>query len=158
MYHKVVIIGNLTRDPEMRYTSGGTAVTNLNVATRNSIPKTNTPECPDGWKDGYQGKTWEQTIFWRVTVWGAQAEAANQFLSKGRQVYIEGTMNGTGTDGVLNPRVWQGNDGVSRASFEVTARTLKFLGGRAGAGGGADYAEGAEEPPADFVEENDIPF
>lgn len=157
MYHKVVIIGNLTRDPEMRYTGGGTAVTTLNVATSTKISKSRIPECPDGWREGYQGKNWEQTIFWRVTVWREQAEMVNQYLTKGRQVYIEGTMNGAGADGVLNPRVWQGNDGVSRASFEITARMIKFLSGRAGAGEG-EFAEGPEEPPADFVEENDIPF
>lgn len=157
MYHKVVIIGNLTRDPEMRYTSGGTAVTNLTVATSTKIPKSRASECPDGWKEGYQGKNWEQTIFWRVTVWRELAEMVNQFLSKGRQVYIEGTMNGVGADGVLNPRTWTGNDGIVRAGFEMTARTIKFLGGRGGAGEG-DFGTEAEEPPADFVEENDIPF
>jgi len=157
MFHKVVIIGNLVRDPEMRYTPGGTAVTNLTVATSNKISKSRTPECPDGWKEGYQGNSWEQTIFWRVSVWREQAETVNQFLSKGRQVYIEGTMNGIGTDGVLNPRTWTGNDGVVRASFEITARTIKFLGGRGDVGEG-EAAMGPGEPPPDFVEENDIPF
>jgi single-strand DNA-binding protein len=157
MYHKVVIIGNLTRDPEMRYTPGGTAVTNLSVATSNKLSKSRFPECPDGWRDGYQGKNWEQTIFWRVTVWRDQAETVNQFLSKGSQVYIEGTVNGIGTDGVLNPRTWTGNDGTVRASFEITARLIKFLSGRGGAGEG-EAPMGPAEPPADFVEENDIPF
>lgn len=158
MYHKLVIIGNLVRDPEMRYTGGGTAVTNLTVATSTKISKTRTPECPKGFKDGYQGKNWEQTIFWRVSVWREQAETVNQYLSKGSQVYIEGTVNGEGTeDGILNPRTWAGNDGEVRASFEMTARTVKFLSGRSGNGEGASESD-AGEPPADYVEENDIPF
>lgn len=154
MFHKVTVIGNLTRDPEMRYTLAGTAVTNLSVASTSKINKSKTPECPDGWKDGYQGKNWEQTIFWRVSVWGAQAEAANQYLTKGRQVYIEGALNGEGTDGILNPRVWTGKDGEPRANFEITARNIKFLGG--GSNGGGSSAP--SDPPADYVEENDIPF
>ena len=86
MYHRVVIIGNLTRDPEMRYTPSGTAVTNFGVATSRKLSKATTPECPDGWKEGYQGKNWELTVFWRVTAWRQLAETVNQFLAKGRQV------------------------------------------------------------------------
>ncbi len=157
MFHKVVLIGNLTRDPEMRYTPSGTAVTNFTLATSNKIPKSTNPECPDGWKEGYGGNTWEQTIFWRVTCWRGLAETVNQFLAKGRQVYVEGTMNGTSENGVMNPRTWTGNDGVVRASFEVTARTVKFLGGR-GDAGASEEEFGPSEPPPDFVEENEIPF
>ncbi len=157
MYHKVVLIGNLVRDPEMRYTSGGTAVTNFTVATSNKISKSTTPECPAGWKEGYQGKTWEQTIFWRVSAWRGLAETVNQFLSKGRQVYVEGTMNGASENGIMNPRTWTGNDGVVRASFEVTARVVKFLGGRGDVAAG-DASDSPEAPPPDFVEENEIPF
>jgi len=154
MYHKVTIIGNLVKDPEMRYTGGGTAVTNLTVASTEKISKARTPECPDGWKEGYQGKNGEQTIFWKVSVWRGQAEAANQYLSKGSQVYIEGTMNGLGAMGVLNPRTWADKEGNARASFEITARNIKFL-SRAGSSSSQESTQG---PPAGFVEENEIPF
>ena len=157
MYHKVVIIGNLTRDPEMRYTPSGTAVTNFTVATSTKLSKETNPECPSGWKDGYQGRNWELTTFWRVTVWRQTAEMVNQFLAKGRQVYVEGTINGEAANGVLNPRVWTGNDGVPRANYEITARLVKFLGGRAGEAAVGE-AEEQTEPPPDFVEEGEIPF
>ncbi len=160
MYHKVVLIGNVGSDPEMRYTPSGTAVTNFNVATKTSISKTRGGEevsCPDGWKDSYNGKNWELTTWWRVTAWRQLAEICNQFLSKGSQVFVEGEVRGTAVNGNQNPRVWTGSDGVPRASFELTASTVRFLGGRAGTGEGAPYQE-EEEPPPGFVEENDIPF
>ena len=157
MYHKVTIIGNLGQDPEMRYTASGTAVTSFSVATTDRVSKERTPECPDGWKESYNGKNWELTTWWRVSAWRQLAETCNQFLSKGRTVYVEGVVNGTAVNGARNPRVWTGNDGVPKASFELTARLVKFLGGRGGTaevGGG----EGPEEPPPGFVEENEIPF
>lgn len=158
MYHKVTIIGNLGGDPEMRYTPGGTPVTSFNVATTNRIGKEQTPECPDGWKESYNGRAWEMTTWWRVTAWRQLAELCNQFLAKGRTVYIEGEIKGTVVNGVQNPRVWTGNDGVPRASFEVTARVIKFLGGRGERPEGGTSYEEQEEPPPGFVEENEIPF
>ena len=161
MYHKVVVIGNLGGDPEMRYTPSGTAVTSFNVATSTRISKTRNGEavaCPDGWKESFNGKNWELTTWWRVTAWRGLAETCNNFLHKGSQVYVEGEIKGVAVDGNQNPRVWTGSDGVPHASFELTARTIKFIGGRAGGGGeGAAYEE-PEEPPPGFVEENDIPF
>ena len=157
MYHKVTIIGNLGQDPEMRYTAGGTAVTNFSVATTNNISKESTPECPNGWKESYNGRNWELTTWWRVAAWRQLGEICNQFLAKGRTVYVEGVVNGTATNGSQNPRVWTGNDGVARASFEITARVVKFLGGRGERVEGAG-PEAPEEPPPGFVEENDIPF
>lgn len=157
MYHKVTIIGNLGGDPEMRYTPGGTPVTTFNVATTNRVSKEQTPECPDGWKESYNGRSWEVTTWWRVTAWRQLAELCNQFLAKGRTVYIEGDIRGTVVNGVQNPRVWTGNDGVPRASFEITARVIKFLGGRGERAEGGGYEE-QEEPPPGFVEENEIPF
>jgi len=157
MYQKVVLIGNLGQDPEMRYTPGGTAVTHFSVATTSKISKGTNSECPDGWKESYNGKNWELTTWWRVTAWRQLGEICNQYLSKGRQVYVEGEARGTAVNGVQNPRVWTGNDGVTRASFEITARVVKFLSGRGeraeGTGPGAP-----EEPPPGFVEENEIPF
>jgi len=157
MYHKVTIIGNLGQDPEMRYTPSGTAVTNFSVATTERISKEATPECPDGWKESYNGRNWELTTWWRVAAWRQLAETCNQFLTKGSQVYVEGVVNGTAENGVRNPRVWTGSDGVPRASFELTARLVKFLGGRGGTVG-VTGEEGPEEPPPGFVEENEIPF
>lgn len=87
MFHEVTIIGNLVRDPEMRYTPGGTAVTNITVATSTKVSKEKTPECPKGWKEGYQGKNWEQTIFFKVSIWRGMAEAVNQYCAKGSQIF-----------------------------------------------------------------------
>lgn len=157
MYQKVVLIGNLGQDPEMRYTPSGVAVTNFSVATKTSVSKERTPECPDGWRESYNGKAWELTTWWRVTAWRGLAETCNQFLSKGRQVYVEGEVRGTAVNGSQYPRVWTGNDGTPRASYEITARTVKFVGGRGEQAEGAAYEE-SEEPPPGFVEENDIPF
>jgi single-stranded DNA-binding protein len=81
------------------------------------------------------------------------AETVNQYLSKGRQVFVEGEVSGDAADGNQNPRVWTGNDGVARASYEITARTVKFLGGR-------DEAAGPPtgEPPPEGFEEEALPF
>jgi len=157
MYHKVVLIGNLGQDPEMRYTPSGTAVTHFSVATKTAVSKERVPECPDGWRDSYNSKNWELTTWWRVTAWRQLAETCNQFLSKGSQVYVEGEVNGTAANGSQNPRVWTGTDGVPRASFELTARMVRFIGSRGG-GDVAGEAEGPEEPPPGFVEETEIPF
>ena len=139
MYHKVIIVGNLGRDPEMRYTPDGTPVTTFSVATNR---KWNRP-------DGSQG---EETVWFRVTAWRRTAEVCNQYLQKGRQVLVEGRLKPDENGG---PRVWTGNDGVARASYELTAETVKFLGGRGEAP--ADEGFGTpEEPPAEAEEE--IPF
>ncbi len=156
MYHKVTIIGNLGGDPEMRYTPNGTAVTNFNVATSEKVSKEKVAVCPEGWKESYNGKGWTLTTWWRVTVWRKMAEVCNQFLSKGAQVYLEGEMSGDKVNGVKNPRVWTGNDGIPRASFEITARTVKFIGGRSQ--GESSSGEGLQEPPPGFVEDESIPF
>ena len=157
MYHKVVLIGNLGQDPEMRYTQAGTAVTHFSVATTTRVSKQVTPECPDGWKESYGGNSWELTTWWRVTAWRQLAETCNEYLSKGRTVYVEGEVNGTAVNGSQYPRIWTGSDGTPRASFEMTARTIKFLGGRGERAEGLGPEE-PEEPPPGFVEENDIPF
>jgi single-strand DNA-binding protein len=140
MYHNLIIVGNLGRDPEMRYTPDGTPVTNFSVATNR---KWTNP-------DGSQG---EETVWFRVTVWRRMAEVCNQYLSKGRQVLIEGRLTPDKESG--GPRVWTGNDGVPRASYEVTANTVKFLGGRGDAPPG-DMPGLPDEPPAEA--EDEIPF
>jgi single-strand DNA-binding protein len=134
MYQKLVIVGNLGQDPEMRYTPDGTPVTSFSVATNR---KWNRP-------DGSQG---EETVWFRVTAWRRMAEVCNQYLKKGRQVLVEGALK-PGENG--GPRVWTGNDGLARASYEVTAQTVKFLGTKGEGGGTAPQG-----PPAD---DEEIPF
>ena len=135
MYQKIIIVGNLGRDPEMRYTPSGQPVTTLSVATNRKWTNA----------DGTPG---EETIWFRVSVWGKQAEACNQYLSKGRQVLIEGRLRPD--PATSEPRIWTGNDGVARASYELTANTVRFLGGR------AEVAAAGPEEGA--IEEGEIPF
>jgi len=148
------------RDPEMRYTPDGTPVTTLSVATKESVGKTdrngNPRPCPQGWKESYNGRNWEVSTWWRVTCWWGLAETVNSYVTKGQMVFVEGTVSGESVDGTLNPRVWTGKDGVARASFEITANTLKFLGGRESAGAGAPPI--GEAPPETGYEEDVLPF
>lgn len=138
MYQKIIIVGNLGRDPEMRYTPQGTPVTNLSVAT--SRKWTNA--------DGTPG---EETIWFRVSAWGKQAETCNQYLVKGQQVLVEGRLRPDPATG--EPRIWTGNDGVARASYELSASTVRFLGKPMG------RAEvGPEEAIEEAIEEGEIPF
>ena len=139
MYQKIVIVGNLGRDPEMRYTPSGQAVTNLNVATNNR------------WTDK-EGNPKEETTWFRVSVWGKQAEACNQYLSKGRQVLVEGRLRVDPATG--GPRIWTGNDGQPRASYEINALSVRFLGGR---GEAAEPPATEGEPPPD-LNEGELPF
>jgi single-strand DNA-binding protein len=139
MYHRIIIVGNLGNDPEMRYTPDGTPVTNFSVATNYRRNK------PDGTQH-------EETTWFRVTTWRQLAETCNQYLSKGRQVFIEGRLR---SDENGSPRVWTGNDGQPRASFEVTASTVRFLGGR---GEGGDPSVSYDEPPPPEMGEDEIPF
>ncbi len=140
MYHKVILAGHLGRDPEMRYTAEGNPVTNFNVATSRR------------WT-GRDGEQREETIWWRISVWGKQAETANEYLFKGRPVLVEGSMV---IDPQTNgPRVWTGQDGQPRASFEVRAQTVRFLGrGGEAAPGGADGSAAGEGP----ISEEEVPF
>ena len=143
MYQKLIIMGNLGGDPEMRYTPDGTPVTNFSVATNRKWNNA----------DGSQG---EETVWFRVTVWRKQAETANQYLTKGQKVLVEGRLTPDKTTG--GPRIWTDNSGKPRASFEVTADTVRFLGGGQRGGevseGGASYQEA---PPPDMGE-SEIPF
>jgi len=147
MYHKVIIAGYLGKDPEMRYTPSGQTVTNFSVATSRQ------------WT-GSDGRQRDETVWWRVTVWGRQAEICNQYLTKGRPVLIEGHVGGdrlpqsNGSEQIV-PHVWQGQDGQPRAQFEITARLVRFLGGRGEAPpdmGSSDIEEPPEEP------DQEIPF
>ena len=139
MYHKIVIVGHLGRDPEIRYTADGTPVTNFSVASSRRWNRS----------DGTQV---DETVWFRVSAWRRLAETCNQFLQKGRLVLVEGRLQ---PDERGNPRVFTRSDGTTGASYEVTAVVVKFLGGR----GEAPLAEtpgAAAEPPAEAEEE--IPF
>jgi single-strand DNA-binding protein len=122
--NKVILIGNLGRDPETRYTTGGDAVTNIRIATT------------DTWKDK-NGEKQERTEWHTVVFFGRQAEVAGEYLKKGRQVYVEGR---------LQTRKWQDKEGQDRYSTEIVADRMQMLGNREG--GGAPAAEIAERTTA----------
>ncbi|MCB8926720.1 MAG: single-stranded DNA-binding protein [Ardenticatenaceae bacterium] len=142
MYQKIIVVGNLGSDPEMRYMPDGTAVTSFSVATNRR------------WTDRSTGQPVDETTWFRVSVWGRQAETTNEYLSKGRKVLVEGQLTPDRNTG--GPRLWSGQDGTVRASFEIRADTVRFLGGREDGGsyGGDDYDGGG----APAQEEDDIPF
>lgn len=142
MYQKLIIVGNLGRDPEMRYTSSGEPVTNLNVATNRKWTS----------KDG---QSQEETVWFRVSVWGRQAEACNQYLSKGQQVFIEGRLAADKETG--GPRIWTDQNGNPRASYEMNAFEVKFLGGRGDSAAEFDAAP-ADAREAPSMTEDEIPF
>lgn len=114
MYHTIIIVGNLGRDPEMRYTPSGQAVTNLSVATNRKYT-------------GSDGQQVKETTWFRVSVWGKQAETCSQYLRKGSAVLVEGRLVPDPATG--GPRVWQGQSGPG-ATFEVSANTVRFLSSR----------------------------
>ncbi|MFZ0547741.1 MAG: single-stranded DNA-binding protein [Candidatus Promineifilaceae bacterium] len=143
MYQKLIIIGNLGTDPEMRYMPDGTAVTNFSVATNR------------GWTDSRSGESKDETTWFRVSVWGRQAESTNQYLSKGRRVLVEGRLRPDPQTG--GPRLWTAQDGTVRSSFEITAENVRFLGGRDDSGGG-DYEDGGDYNSPAAQEEDEIPF
>jgi single-strand DNA-binding protein len=139
MYQKLTIVGNLGADPQMRYTQDGTPVTSFSVATNRRWTN----------RDGSEG---EETVWFRITAWRRLGEVCNEYLEKGRQVLVEGRLRPDPETG--GPRVWTGRDGEPRASFEVTAQTVKFL-GRGVSAPGAGGADIPQEPPE---EEDEIPF
>jgi len=112
--NKVIIVGRLGQDPELKYTPGGAAVCNFSVATTES------------WSDK-NGQKQEKTEWHRVVVWGKLGELCNQYLAKGRQVFLEGA---------LQTRAWDAKDGTKRYTTEINAKNIQFLGGQAGAGEG----------------------
>lgn len=143
MYQKIIIVGNLGNDPEMRYMPDGTAVTNFSVATNRR------------WTDGASGEPREETTWFRVSVWRKQAETANQYLSRGSKVLVEGRLRPDPNTGA--PRLFTRQDGTVGASFEITADVIRFLSGREEAGyAGASGGEYSAAAPAQ--EEDEIPF
>ena len=145
MFQKLIISGNLGSEPELKYLNDGQAVCNLSVATNRR------------WNDRHTGQVREEVTWFRVSVWGKQAEAANLFLNKGRQVLVEGRLKPDPNTGA--PRLWTRSDGSVGASFEVIADRVQFLGRRGdgeGESGDAGQANGHAAPGA--YEEDVIPF
>jgi len=141
MYHKITIIGNLGRDPEMRYTPSGVPVVDLSVATNSK------------WKNK-DGTPAEETVWFRCTAWRDTAENINQYLHKGSKVFIEGRLKPDPATG--GPRTYTRKDGTPGANYEVTIENIRFLDAR-----GAGEAPGTaleEEPPPPSRHEADIPF
>jgi single-strand DNA-binding protein len=136
MYQKIILVGNLGADPEMRYTASGQPVTNFRMAT--NFRWTNS-----------EGQTQEQTTWFRVSVWGKQAETCNQYLSKGRPVLVEGRLTADAKTG--GPRIWTTKDGTVGASFEVRADSVRFLPSR------EERTVAPFEAPEEMPED-DIPF
>ena len=151
--NKVIIVGNLGKDPEVRYTPNGDSVTNVTIATT------------DTWKDKGTGEKKEATEWHRVVLFRRLAEVAGQYLKKGSQVYIEGR---------IRTRKWQDKDGQERYTTEIEAEEMKMLGSRQGQGepspsygggggdsapayGGAKPAAAGKKPSFDDMED-DIPF
>ncbi len=137
--NKVILVGNLGADPEMKYTAGGTAICKFRLATSEQF------------KDR-DGNLQERTEWHRVTVWAKLAEVCGQYLSKGRQVYVEGSLRTTS---------WDDQDGNKRFMTEVVAREVQFLGG--GSGPGDSPRSSAPSSSGDFGgpppgPDDDIPF
>ena len=151
--NKVILVGNLGKDPETRYMPSGSAVTNLRIATSES------------WKDKQSGEQQERTEWHSVAMFGRLAEIAAEYLRKGSQVYIEGK---------LRTRKWQDKEGKDRYTTEIVADEMQMLGGKGGgasagagamagagsagggSGGGRAAVNDSGAPPGDF--DDDIPF
>lgn len=122
--NKVILIGNLGRDPELKFTQGGMAVCNLNLATTRAYFNKNTSERV------------EETEWHRVVVWGKDAENANKYLTKGRQVYVEGR---------LQTRKYEDKNGVTRYETSVVGETVQYLGWRDGSGSSASHGDDMDQ-------------
>ena len=143
--NKVILVGNLGRDAELRYTPGGAAVATLNMATT------------EVWNDRNNQRQ-EKTEWHRVVLWGKQAESLQEYLTKGKQIYVEGR---------LQTRQWDDKDGNKRYTTEIKADRITLLGGGGGGAargvGGMDRSSsqmggGMDEPPMEPITDDDIPF
>jgi single-strand DNA-binding protein len=142
--NKVILVGNLGRDAELRYTPGGSAVATLNLATT------------EVWNDK-AGQKQEKTEWHRIVLWGKTAESLNEYLTKGKQIYVEGR---------LQTREWDDKDGVKRKTTEVRGDRIVLLGGGGGGGGARQQSRaaapaGVEDPmgePVSELTDDDIPF
>ena len=129
MYHQILIVGNVGKDAEMRFTPSGAAVTSFSVATNREYTASN-------------GERVKETVWFRVSAWGKQAEVCNQYVKKGMTVLVEGRLN---PDENGNPRMWTTDSGEARSNFDVTASTVRFLSRR----------DEVDSPP---VQDDDPPF
>ena len=143
MYQHLTIIGNLGRDPEMRYTPSGTPVTNLNVATNRTYKDQN-------------GQQVKETTWFRVSVFGKMAENCAQYLQKGRMVLVEGRLTPDKNTG--GPRVWDKQDGTKGASFEVFATNVKFMPSGQRAEGGPPVTDEEIAGAPETMGDEEIPF
>jgi single-strand DNA-binding protein len=143
MYQQIIIVGNLGRDPEMRYTPSGTQVTSLNVATNRKYT-------------GSDGQLVKETTWFRVSVFGKQAEACAQYLKKGSAVLVEGRLTPDKQTG--GPRTYTRQDGTVGATYELFANTVRFMSGREGAPGVPGAAPGGLDDDLPVGAEEDIPF
>ena len=139
--NKVILVGNLGQDPEVKYTAGGAAVTTLSLATSES------------WKDKDSGQDQERTEWHRVVLWRRLAEIAGEYLKKGSKVYIEGQ---------LQTRKWE-QDGQTRYTTEVIGRDMRFLDSRGGGSQDNSYNDmnqdmGSQDVPDSGITDDDIPF
>ena len=135
-FNKIILVGNLGRDPELRYTPQGTPVCSFSLATNERR------------KDRTTGENNDITTWFRVTLWGRQAETASQYLSRGRPVYIEGR---------LRVEEWTDRDGKQRHTLEVHATDMQFIGGN-GVTRAADNATSNANPEAPNLTDDDVPF
>jgi single-strand DNA-binding protein len=148
--NKVILVGNLGADPETRYTTSGSAITSIRIATS------------EQWKDKQTGETQERTEWHRVKFFGRLAEIAGEYLKKGRQVYVEGSLR---TDKYTD------KEGIERWSTDIIANEMQMLGGPGGGEGGgsgsrerpaqrpqAQESRGASNAPQDFPDDDDLPF
>lgn len=142
MFHTIILAGNLGRDPEMRYTPSGQAVTNFSVATNRQYTDSN-------------GQQVKETIWFRVATWGKLAEICNQYLKQGSKVLVEGRLNPDLNTG--GPRIFTRQDGTSGSNFEITAQTVRFLSTRAEDQATYGSGEFTSSAAVDTAEE-DIPF
>jgi len=134
--NKAILIGNLGKDPELRYTPGGQAVTNFSIATA------------ERWKDK-DGQNQQRTEWHNIVAWGRQAEVANEYLKKGSPVYIEGR---------IQTRSWEDKDGNKKYITEIVTRRLQLLGRRGPEEGEIPSPPEAETPDSPGGEEDDLPF
>jgi single-strand DNA-binding protein len=143
--NKVILIGNLGADPEVRFTGSGTAVANFNIATTERF-------------NNREGEKQERTEWHRIVMFGRQAEIAKEYLHKGRQVYIEGR---------LQTRQWEDQQGQKRYTTEVVCNNMQMIGSRGGGGGGDDFP--SQDAPSDRApaaqtsgggggDDDDLPF
>lgn len=140
MWHQLIVVGNVGADPSMRYTPSGQAVTSFSLAANRSYTTGN-------------GEQVKETVWFRVTCWGKQAEVVNQYVKKGQKVLVEGRLSPDKATG--GPRIWEDKDGNPHATFEVNASTVRFLSARGDDNGTAVPAtDGAMEIPP----EEDLPF